>query len=182
MGKSSPDPSNQPGDGNLTIETPNLFIPGVQNSDSEDEDLAHDGYEMLPQDLNDNAQHEEEDSEVITFNCLLIEYTVYYIFFIIFFVQDSSSSEENNEVIIPSSNIPAVSTFDQALRSEVSELWSTAHSSRLPNIEMDCAKEELIRNALANFTLPSSAIPSWAKDIPEEEWKQQLIQQINLKK
>lgn len=64
MGKLSPDPSNQPGGRDLTLETPNLFIPAVQSSDSEDEDLTHDGYEMLPQDSNENIQQEIEDSEV----------------------------------------------------------------------------------------------------------------------
>lgn len=97
-------------------------------------------------------------------------------------MQEDENVEENNEMTLPDSNIPVVSTFDHAFRTEVTELWSSTHSNRQTNIEMDSAKEELVRNAMANFSLPLSAIPPWAKHIPEEEWKQQLISQINLKK
>lgn len=102
--------------------------------------------------------------------------------FHIFLLQEDEDVEKNDEIIIPDNNIPPVSTFDEAFRSEVTELWSSGQGDRQTNIEMDSAKEELVRNAMANFSLPLSAIPPWAKHIPEEEWKQQLIIQINLKK
>lgn len=63
-GKLSPDPSNQPGENNLNLETPNLFMPVVASSDSEDDDMSHEGYEMLPQDVNEGYHQDLEESEV----------------------------------------------------------------------------------------------------------------------
>ncbi len=33
----------------------------------------------------------------------------------------------------------------------------------------------LIKSVMMNIQLPSSAIPEWAKKIPEEKWKQPLV-------
>ena len=33
----------------------------------------------------------------------------------------------------------------------------------------------LIKSVMRNIQLPSSAIPEWAKKIPEEKWKQPLV-------
>ena len=37
---------------------------------------------------------------------------------------------------------------------------------------------DLIRQVMAGITLPSSAIPEWAKVIPEEKWKSSLVSSI----
>ena len=36
------------------------------------------------------------------------------------------------------------------------------------------AQADLIKNAMAGFSLPSSVTPDWAKLMPEEVWKKQL--------
>jgi len=41
-------------------------------------------------------------------------------------------------------------------------------------IDMDKDRVESIRAAMAGFQLPSSAIPSWASNMSEEEWKQKI--------
>lgn len=66
MGISSPDPSNQPEETPLSAEATNLVIPIVISSDSEDEDVVHDGYEMLPQEANESSLP-PEDSDVSIF-------------------------------------------------------------------------------------------------------------------
>ena len=37
---------------------------------------------------------------------------------------------------------------------------------------------DLIRQVMAGITLPSSAIPEWAKVVPEEKWKSSLVSSI----
>lgn len=37
---------------------------------------------------------------------------------------------------------------------------------------------DLIRQVMAGITLPLSAIPEWAKVVPEEKWKASLVSSI----
>ena len=36
----------------------------------------------------------------------------------------------------------------------------------------------VIKQAMAGFSLPPAAAPKWAKDMPEEVWKEQLLAQL----
>lgn len=45
---------------------------------------------------------------------------------------------------------------------------------------MDSVKEEQIKSAMAGFHLPSSSIPPWAEQISEDEWKEELINRVNI--
>ena len=51
---------------------------------------------------------------------------------------------------------------------------STAFSST-QNTQMGEDEINLIKSVMRNIQLPSSAIPEWAKKIPEEKWKQPLV-------
>ena len=51
---------------------------------------------------------------------------------------------------------------------------STAFSST-QNTQMGEDEINLIKSVMMNIQLPSSAIPEWAKKIPEEKWKQPLV-------
>ena len=37
---------------------------------------------------------------------------------------------------------------------------------------------DLIRQVMSGITLPTSAIPEWAKVVPEEKWKASLVSSI----
>jgi len=37
------------------------------------------------------------------------------------------------------------------------------------------AQVEAIKQAMAGFSLPTSAVPQWAKVVPEDVWKAELI-------
>lgn len=43
---------------------------------------------------------------------------------------------------------------------------------------MGTEQAEQVRAAMADFALPASAIPDWASEVPEEQWKQQLLDRI----
>lgn len=59
---------------------------------------------------------------------------------------------------------------------ELREVWSG--SSNGDSIEMGSERAEEVKAAMANFALPLSAIPDWASAVPEEQWKQQLLDRI----
>jgi hypothetical protein len=67
-------------------------------------------------------------------------------------------------------------SFENERRSELREVWSG--SSRGDSIEMGSEQAERVTAAMANFSLPASAIPGWASAVPEEQWKQQLLDRI----
>ena len=49
------------------------------------------------------------------------------------------------------------------------------------NIVLDSSKLNLITNIMSNINLPSSCTPEWAKTLPEQVWKNSLIENLNAK-
>ena len=41
---------------------------------------------------------------------------------------------------------------------------------------------EAIKEVMSGFSLPTSAIPEWAKQVPEEVWKTELLDGLKKKK
>lgn len=90
------------------------------------------------------------------------------------------SDEENNHSDSDEASGPTPDSLPQITRIEatlVKEVWS-APLPRAVDIEMDSTRVDEVKKAMNNFTLPPSAIPEWANTIPEEQWKQQLINRL----
>jgi hypothetical protein len=49
-------------------------------------------------------------------------------------------------------------------------------------IKLDEARSQTINNLMSGFKLPESSIPDWAKAVPENVWKKNLLETINAKK
>lgn len=49
-------------------------------------------------------------------------------------------------------------------------------------IPLDTTKSQTISSLMAGFQLPESAQPEWAKSVPEEVWKKNLLAQLDAKK
>jgi hypothetical protein len=49
-------------------------------------------------------------------------------------------------------------------------------------IKLDEEKSEKIKSIMSGFKLPESAIPEWAKLVPENIWKKNLLETVNAKK
>lgn len=73
---------------------------------------------------------------------------------------------------------PKITTVDQEVESEV---WGQPRPKEL-EIPLDTNKTEQILTAMATIKLPNTAIPNWAKDVPEESWKNDLLQRIRERK
>lgn len=87
---------------------------------------------------------------------------------------DTSQQEE------PPDFLPAIIPMDQSL---VQEVWGQRAESVSVDIEMDIEKVNEVKQAMSNFTLPSTSIPPWANSVPEEMWKENLMDRLrNLNK
>ncbi|KAJ2942616.1 hypothetical protein O0L34_g2082 [Tuta absoluta] len=84
---------------------------------------------------------------------------------------DDMESPESEQP--PPADVPPIETMDAVLTREV---WSSPRP--VDPIQMDNQRAQEVMSAMANFALPSTAIPEWAQSIPEEQWKQTLNDRI----
>ncbi|XP_052896591.1 male-enhanced antigen 1 [Anopheles moucheti] len=57
------------------------------------------------------------------------------------------------------------------------DVWNAPRPNEL-SIELDSSKAAEIVNVMAGIKLPTTAVPEWARGVPEEEWKENLLQRI----
>ncbi|XP_054263110.1 uncharacterized protein LOC128986971 [Macrosteles quadrilineatus] len=134
----------------------------VESDESEDDMLgqAPSGYELLAQGpvLGPSSDEENEsDSDSAPTNELGL----------------TASANVNTQADV---GLPSTSQVVVQRTSEVQEvdlLYSTATSR--PDLAVDC---DQVRAAMVGFTLPPSAIPAWAANIPEGQLTTLLTQQI----
>ncbi|CAH8524557.1 unnamed protein product [Dicrocoelium dendriticum] len=60
-------------------------------------------------------------------------------------------------------------------------LWNSSVPST-DRIVISNDKADEIRNCMANFSIPSNGVPPWATAIPEDLWKQRLLERLNVRK
>lgn len=80
----------------------------------------------------------------------------------------------NNVDSARSADVSSIVPIENVL---VGEVWSGA-TPESSDIEMNSQKVDEVKQAMASFTLPSTSIPEWASKIPEEDWKQELMERI----
>jgi hypothetical protein len=68
-------------------------------------------------------------------------------------------------------DVPPIKPVDQEVKEEI---WNKPRKNS-SNIELDSNKTETILNIMSNFKLPT---PSWAQEVPEEIWKEDLLSRI----
>ncbi|VDD76162.1 unnamed protein product [Mesocestoides corti] len=59
-------------------------------------------------------------------------------------------------------------------------LWNAPRSAEDRRIPLSDEKAAEIKASLSGFELPDSGLPAWAKQIPEEVWKQRLLERISM--
>lgn len=135
-------------------------------SDNENRDDAYSGYQPLTLTGNTGAFYEAMD------------------------LSDDEENEENNEIEeVVMDGAEGFTENDQqileektiSLEAEIhSEIWNAPRPNEL-NIELDSSKTEQIMSVMAGIKLPTTAIPEWAQGIPEEKWKEDLLEKIRKK-
>ncbi|MPC20910.1 hypothetical protein E2C01_013874 [Portunus trituberculatus] len=71
---------------------------------------------------------------------------------------------------------PLAGESAQKWEAEVAKETAVVWNSDPPapdRLQLDCGKVEQIKSAMASFILPESAIPPWAQNLSDEEWKSQ---------
>ncbi|XP_068251176.1 uncharacterized protein [Palaemon carinicauda] len=91
-----------------------------------------------------------------------------------------SSSDEETDQIDSDPNMSGYQPLPQDLNlrqsrqeesAERAGIWNSPQEDRLT---LDGNKVEEIKSVMASFTLPQSAIPPWAQNISDEDWKNQI--------
>ncbi|XP_013111116.1 uncharacterized protein LOC106089706 [Stomoxys calcitrans] len=178
----APELPNDPGEEDLRTVHMAQNPPIVASDESDNESLDdYDGYQPLAMDDNQMeytsiALQEDDDddgtAEQESFNRTrppvnTIEENV-----------EPQQSAEDVEVTHGDPNLPPIESIDAEIEREV---WSQPRPEEL-QIELDSSKTQQILSAMANFTLPNIGVPSWAEGVPEERWKEELLQRIRQRK
>ncbi|XP_037710584.1 uncharacterized protein LOC119547689 isoform X1 [Drosophila subpulchrella] len=141
--------------------TPTVEHPrgGVESEDDDDLEV-YDGYQPLALDEDiDGADPEEVPREPV------------------------APSEDNDgdidlmtaEVTHGDPNMPPIEPADVEIERQV---WSEPRPREL-QMDLDKTRTEQILKAMSTITLPNITVPDWAKGVPEERWKHELLDRIN---
>ncbi|XP_063241012.1 uncharacterized protein LOC134541465 isoform X2 [Bacillus rossius redtenbacheri] len=67
-------------------------------------------------------------------------------------------------------------SFDAGTGAELRELWSGAATRA--DFELGADKIQAVREAMSRVALPPSSVPGWAAAVPEEQWRQQIMDRV----
>ncbi|XP_037809914.1 uncharacterized protein LOC119602451 [Lucilia sericata] len=177
----APELPNDPGEEDLRT-THIVHHPPAPSDDSDDNESlqdagAYEGYQPLSMDENNidyghmrlNAHDDDDDVNDAHHN--REGFTR---------IQENRNLDEDEplEVVHGDPNMPQIETADAEIERAI---WSQPRPQEL-QIELDGNKTQQILNAMANFQLPNLAVPEWAAGVPEERWKEELLQRIRQRK
>ncbi|XP_060666319.1 uncharacterized protein LOC132798470 [Drosophila nasuta] len=134
------------------IEHPHV---GEASEDSDGSD-AYDGYQPLATDLEDAGAAPEtlaDDAEDVA---------------------DEDIDLMTAEVTHGDPNMPPIESADAEIERQV---WNEPRPQEL-QLELDKTRTEQILKAMSKITLPNITVPDWAKGVPEERWKHELLERI----
>ncbi|CAB4043280.1 male-enhanced antigen 1 [Paramuricea clavata] len=124
-----------------------VVLSSDSGSDEEIDSLAAQGYISLAQNEDDVVNNDIEQAE------------------------QEASTESTDD----SDEKPTVNPQDCEEHETVAEVSTSSAFSSTQNSQMGEDEINLIKSVMRNIQLPSSAIPEWAKKIPEDKWKQPLV-------
>ncbi|XP_064082287.1 uncharacterized protein LOC135198541 [Macrobrachium nipponense] len=177
-----------PGNGDeegITPPTGLTMGPPLSSSDEEtdqvdSEDPNFSGYLPLPQDFDDD--HDESAIDYNSLSGLMAALNTHGPNVI----EDEAEENDNYNVEgngestqqVSGMSSQTVEYVEQNLRqsrqeesAEQASIWNSPQEDRLT---LDGNKVEEIKSVMASFTLPQSAIPPWAQNISDEDWKNQI--------
>lgn len=144
----TPDPGSPNNQDELSTPSPNTIQVQHNDTDTEDEENMYNGYEPLP--TNDTGINDVDSDDSI------------------------SPADNSEETSTPTNDLPPIVPIENDL---VKEVWS-APAPKEVDIEMDANRVQQVKQVMQNIVLPSTSIPEWATSIPEDEWKQQLMERL----
>ncbi|XP_022227900.2 uncharacterized protein LOC111077790 [Drosophila obscura] len=136
---------------------------GIESEDSDDSD-AYDGYQRLAMDdFNDSEPRTEPQPPQVE-------------------VEANTLPEDDEDIDLTTApvthgdpNMPPIECADIEIERQV---WNEPRPQEL-QMELDKTRTEQILKAMSTITLPNITVPDWAKGVPEERWKLDLLERIN---
>lgn len=156
-------PDNVSPDTNLNDEPAAAMNPEIPVEEIPQEVVGYQGYSLLDDSDNEEAADDDSSDESdVEMQEIPVEHV----------------GEEEEAPAVPASTVPSITTCDQEIQREI---WAVPRPANT-NIDLDTSKTETIMHIMSGFALSSSIIPPWAKEIPEQEWKEDLLQRIRQRK
>lgn len=165
-----------------SLETPQFVVTQSSGgSESDEEDLGYQGYQLLPQDPDnitvgyqnmDNGDNDIDTENPTNGNAAEpMSSQIDAVIMSSLDQEDLSVSAAGDATGLEG----ATGTIDPETE-ERSELWNVPRSTQ--NLEITQDQADKVRAAMSGFSLPTSSQPDWAKLIPEDQWKTQLIAKL----
>lgn len=161
----------------------NSNIPNAEanNEESEFEIIENtnneDIYEPVPQDsqAGQNDEDEDEDDDSDDSDQESVEIDPDFDFELLASSRVSANSQPTN-----TTRTNTIS-YDNSHLFEV-DIFERKGTLECEDIHLDESKTTKINSLMSSFKLPESAIPEWAKLVPENVWKKNLLDSLNAKK
>lgn len=168
------------------LTSPSALPPGPLLPSSSDEELdlndsenAPPGYHPLPQDLEADDDDQEDEIDYNSLSGLMSALATHGPNRI-HVSEDGEVAATGTEVVedrggdsIATPVKESAQEWDAAEVRERAGVWNS-NTPAPDRLELDCGKVKQIKSVMASFTLPESAIPPWAQNLSEEEWKSQV--------
>jgi hypothetical protein len=135
---------------------------------TENGDTNYDAYDLLPHeqatnDSNDEGSDSDSDSDEDDIDPdLEFEHLASY--------RATKPVKTSSESLLPTLNLLETDVF------------KNRQSLECEDISIDDNKSREITNLMSDFKIPEQNVPQWAKEIPEDLWKRNLISTLNCKK
>ncbi|XP_046388164.1 male-enhanced antigen 1 [Ischnura elegans] len=149
----SPDPpQNHCGEEVGPVGSSNFTVMGGSSSDSETDEVGNNGYELLPMEPVEGPEGNSDG-------------------------EDEGSDCDTQAVLQP---VDAEESSGGDLVTDPNKSVSDVPTTPEQSQDMDPETMDKIRAAMSGFSLPLTAVPSWAFHIPEEEWRSHLVERMQI--
>lgn len=166
------------------LTSPGGLPPGPVLPSSSDEELdpsdpgnAPPGYQPLPQDFEADDEDQENGIDYSSLSGLMSALATHGAHTIPADEDEGAEAAGTQEDDGKRDVLPLAGESAQKWEAEVAKEIAVVWNSDPPapdRLQLDCGKVEQIKSAMASFTLPESAIPPWAQNLSDEEWKSQV--------
>ncbi|XP_060530799.1 uncharacterized protein LOC132704660 [Cylas formicarius] len=153
MGKNNTGLENSPNGNDEVAPNNSLTIPSEEETDSETE-----------------AEHEFDIGNYMPIPCDSIS-------------DEEQTNSDASDIELGTIQLPepySLSAIEPAGVSVSRDVWSYPPPKE-SDIELSDSKIDEVKQVMQSVLLPPTAVPEWAKNIPEEKWKEHLINKIQNK-
>lgn len=144
-----------------------------EEPDPSDPGNAPPGYQPLPQDFEADDEDQENGIDYSSLSGLMSALTTHGPNTIPTDEDEGAAGTQEDERNVSPLAGESARMWEAEVAKETAVVWNSDPPAS-DRLQLDCGKVEQIKSAMASFTLPESAIPPWAQNLSDEEWKSQV--------